>query len=598
MAFNPSVSWFISFREHDPSTNDQCIYFTKKGPRCSWNCEKRDNQKAINLYEIICDLPAEAVSVELIKDYILHNCCRSGRAQHRDRIEDVGLWIPLAERWLDEIYRHATEQQHSRIASSSPSESVILPGAVTIPATPIPSHATTAYSTPTTGSPSSQPSTPISSSTNKTPPTSISSPSEYPNSSPKTPNAILVQPAAISQPLLSEFRAHIAEPGPTDSVLSKFVDKLENRDFETGSLYIFNRDSSPGYVKIGWTANSVEDRLKNWSKCEYTPNLLFSVHGIPHAQRAETLTHYELIKEWRRERKCKAEHCRKSHQEWFEVREERAKEVLGGWAKFMKIVKPYDSEGQLKAQWKDFVTRTAKNGETVTAKKLLEHHELPLSQDATPLQESINSVRALKIREQNNHGNTLKREELDSPTKASTPQGSPRIEQPESSEETLLLKDNASPELLRKTSVPFLSNILSKTEPFLKTEPLHEDVPAKSTLVNKELSQAQIPQPPSPTIRHIDPQDALSIQVSDLDPSPDLLNSSATSNSKPGARSTSGLSTSLIQETPRGQKELITSTSIKRSQHDEESGQAKPKSELAISDGQAPEIEIKVGIEV
>ena len=291
------------------------------------------------------------------------------------------------------------------VVSVSPlEESAILPNAVATLATPTPNCATTVYTTPTASSPYFQPSTPTSRSINTAPPTSLASSSAYPNSSPKTPttsaeiaplppggqpqydlrprdtnistNAISVQPTTIFQPLRSEFRAHIAEPGPTHSVSSKIRDILVDRDFETGSLYIFDCYFSPGYVKIGWTARSVEGRLESWSKCEYTPNLLFSVDLVPHAQRAETLTHYELIKEWRRERQCQAEHCRKSHQEWFEASKERAKEVLGDWAKFMNIAEPYDSRGVLKAQWKNFVKKAYKSGETVTAKKLLEHYEL------------------------------------------------------------------------------------------------------------------------------------------------------------------------------------------------------------------------------
>lgn len=40
--------------------------------------------------------------------------------------------------------------------------------------------------------------------------------------------------------------------------------------------------------------------------------LFFEVPSVLHAQRAETLTHYQLIREWRRERMCKG--CEKSHQ--------------------------------------------------------------------------------------------------------------------------------------------------------------------------------------------------------------------------------------------------------------------------------------------
>jgi hypothetical protein len=502
MPFNPDASWFIPFHEHDPSTNDRCIYFTQNETRCLWLCQKRDNNRAIELYESISGLPAEAIGIELIKDYILCNCCRSGRAQHRDRIEDVGLWTPLAERWLAEIRRHATEQSRRTVAVSPLEESAILPDAVTIPATPTPSHATTVYTTPTASSPYFQPSTPTSSSINTTPPTSVASSSAYQNTSPKTPttsaeitplpsegqphydlrprytnistNAISVQPMTISQPPRSEFRAHIAEPGPTDSVSSKIRDILVDRDFETGSLYIFDRDSSPGYVKIGWTARSVECRLESWSKCEYTPNLLFSVNLVPHAQRAETLTHYELIKEWRRERQCQAKHCGKSHQEWFEVSKERAKEVLCDWAKFMEIAEPYDSRGVLKARWKNLIKRTVKSGETVTAKKLLEHYELSLAEDTTLVEGSVDPGRALKIEEQEDDlWNTPKLEELEGPKKASVHLDSLRIEQPASTKETLLFKSEASPEPISLAGISLPGpKKQPKSDPLIKFKPL------------------------------------------------------------------------------------------------------------------------------
>jgi hypothetical protein len=102
---------------------------------------------------------------------------------------------------------------------------------------------------------------------------------------------------SIPQTPLSEFRPHVADPRPSDTVASKICEPLVDRDFETGSLYIFDRASSAGHVKIGWTAKSVPHRLEDWSKCGYEPNLLFEAHSVPHAQRAETLTHYQLIRE-------------------------------------------------------------------------------------------------------------------------------------------------------------------------------------------------------------------------------------------------------------------------------------------------------------
>jgi hypothetical protein len=253
-------------------------------------------------------------------------------------------------------------------------ESIIIPYAYTTPATSTPSHATTLY-TPTASPSYYQPNARTSFSINPTPSKPVVSSSPYQFGSPRSStttefayqlfegqprydlrpreaniftNSNSTRPTALSQPPLSEFRPHVADPLPSDSVSRKILDPLENRDFETGSLYIFDRASSPGHVKIGWTASSVPARLKDWSNCGYKPNLLFSVHCVPHAQRVETLTHHELIKEWRRERMCKALWCQKSHQEWFEIGKERAAQVLGDWADFMGKAEPYDSEGSLK----------------------------------------------------------------------------------------------------------------------------------------------------------------------------------------------------------------------------------------------------------
>jgi hypothetical protein len=176
MPFNPDASWFIPFHEHDPSIN-RCIYFTQRGARCQWFCEDRDNKRAIELCEIISGRPTEAIGIELMEEYILCNCCM--RAKHRDRIEDVELWTPLAERWLDEIRRHAPEQSSRAVFVSPIEESVTLRDAFTISATLTPNHATTVYTTTIASPPHFQSSTLTYSSINIAPPTSAASSSTY-----------------------------------------------------------------------------------------------------------------------------------------------------------------------------------------------------------------------------------------------------------------------------------------------------------------------------------------------------------------------------------------------------------------------------------
>jgi hypothetical protein len=148
MAYNPGVSFFIPFHELDPSRQSQCIFFTQKGARCRWHCQEYDNRRAIALHQTIITIPSEAVSLDLLQEYVLCNCCRSGRAQHRDRIEDIGLLTPLALRWQDEIRRHAADQFNHTTFVPALEESIFIPYAYTTPAASTPSHTTTLY-TPT-----------------------------------------------------------------------------------------------------------------------------------------------------------------------------------------------------------------------------------------------------------------------------------------------------------------------------------------------------------------------------------------------------------------------------------------------------------------
>ncbi|KAF2464797.1 uncharacterized protein BDR25DRAFT_307089 [Lindgomyces ingoldianus] len=524
MALNQDVSWFVPFRAHNPSRNKNCIcYAPSRKARCRASCERQDNRRAIELHKIINDLPAEAVDTQLIEEYILSVCCRF--AYHRDRIEDLGLLTPLAERWLDEITIHATEQSRRAVSPASLGANTALRGAATVSTISTPSRAIQAYTAPTANTtPTAYPTPPVSTSppaytTPTASPTLTASPLRYRYNTP-TPNEVnttppipvssalnsLVSPSRSSitsleiapippeiqprynlrhrdaktstnassvrsrtspRPPLSEFRAHISEPGPTDSVSSKIQDNLIDRDFETGSLYIFDRTSSPGHVKIGWTASSVSRRLESWSECGYTPNLLFQVDGVPHAQRVETLTHYELIKEWRRERMCKAEWCRKSHREWFEVSKERAKQVLSDWAKFAKVAKPYDANGCLKIEWKDFVKKTAKSGETVTATQLLAHYEMSLVEDTTLVEESAEPEPEPKIEEQEEGASSAPKLENIEDTKGAVA----RLDSLRTELWTELLTSAKDSQLYKSEALPAPVPLTSISSPRLKEQP-------------------------------------------------------------------------------------------------------------------------------
>jgi hypothetical protein len=423
--------WFISFYELDPSIQERCIYFTKYtgNPRC--RAPSSDNQRAIELRAQIISmstvvtspLSSVVVSLDMLREYILCNCCLFSNAQHRNRIEDARLLMPLARRWREEIQRHVFDTNHTpptapttshteippvltpnpsynqsnliRYQPNGPHYELAVPTNVSVGVTLPRSVSSPAYSQfrPPTNH---QPFIPT---TNITPSISVAGQAPYQFGSPSpsnhaeftfgpsqiqprydlrprepnnATNPFSTQHTSINQASLSEFRPHIADPQPSDSVSSKFLSKFEDREDEKGSVYIFDRAKSPGHVKIGWTAWSVSDRLEQWSKCGYTPRLLYLMDHVPNAQRVETLTHYELIKEWRRERKC--EGCETIHREWFEVSKERAAQVLGDWAEFFKRYEPYGSNGSLKNQWRRVIMSMDEKKIVVTAANLLEQY--------------------------------------------------------------------------------------------------------------------------------------------------------------------------------------------------------------------------------
>jgi hypothetical protein len=418
---DPGVDFFVSFPDLDPNTQKQCIYFVKADRpdrRCKY--DHSDSKRAIELHRIITESEPEETLVKHIEEYIKSNCC--DRARHRDLVLSSPLLIPLVERWLDEVLNERRFEDASR--QSTPSTTPTTPkrisradGSATSScnksAPSATSRATTVETLLSTLSydhfdrsiPSAVGSIPlqIEASLALSPcphfssaiaPSKISSDSEsreaqkrY-NLRPRAIDNSFIQWARKSKLSLSEeFHPHINEPTSEDTVEWRFRETLKERDhrrdFKTGAVYMYSRTSSPGYVKIGWTSKSVDDRLAEWSECGYTPMELFRMTGVPYAQRVETLTHYELIKEWRREQLCKG--CLKKkqqsirHQEWFNVSQERAIRVLQTWAKLFKKASPYERSGSLKSEWRNILDIMKAGGEAITSETLLKHYEATVS---------------------------------------------------------------------------------------------------------------------------------------------------------------------------------------------------------------------------
>ncbi|KAH7016547.1 meiotically up-regulated gene 113-domain-containing protein [Microdochium trichocladiopsis] len=156
----------------------------------------------------------------------------------------------------------------------------------------------------------------------------------------------------------------------------KLCQPLDKRDFKPGRLYVFRRASSPGYVKIGWTMNPIQQRLNDWRrKCGYRPILVHSTDVFKYTQRAKTLAQEELAWERRKEPQCAG--CGKGHTEWFRVSEERAKEVVDSWASLMTYEDLYDKHGCIKFSWMlaALTLGQANSDVRITAERLLYSHK-------------------------------------------------------------------------------------------------------------------------------------------------------------------------------------------------------------------------------
>jgi hypothetical protein len=93
----PAVGDFISFFDHDPSTNRRCIYFTLNRKSCPMLCTRADNWRVRRLRErIISDN-----RLDLLMDYAQYSCC--SKANHQNRIENDDVLVPLGDRWMAEI---------------------------------------------------------------------------------------------------------------------------------------------------------------------------------------------------------------------------------------------------------------------------------------------------------------------------------------------------------------------------------------------------------------------------------------------------------------------------------------------------------------
>lgn len=427
MSSDPDVNILVKFQDQDPNTQEQCIYFVKK-PRLNRRCKNAcsDNKRAVELHRIITQTEPDQTLPDIVQEYIQSSCC--AEAEHRDIIMSSPLLIPSVERWMDEMmierYPEVAPQWSAQSSISTTLELELRTG-ISAPSscstsTPYAGKAETSFFSESDSYVASSKASIASSiqcqlnlSSTRFPQSSTTTPSTTPSETEVSEaqkrhthwprdldNAFARWSKNIKHSLSACFFPRKSKPTYKDTVAWRFREPLDargnQRDFKEGAVYVYSREISPGYVKIGWTSRSVDERLSDWSNCGYTPIKLFETERIPHAQRIETLTHYQMIKEWRREKTCDGCRTRKGkqirHQEWFEVDQEKAIQVLSAWVKLFTEADPYDTGGALRPEWRAIVDDMEQDGKAITAEGMFKRYKMTASQNKSAARQRL-SVR-------------------------------------------------------------------------------------------------------------------------------------------------------------------------------------------------------------
>jgi hypothetical protein len=118
-------------------------------------------------------------------------------------------------------------------------------------------------------------------------------------------------------------------------------------DEQKGYMYILRSTEKPGLLKLGCSKRDISERGKEHT-CVGDLTWVALGNQVTHMKRAEKLAKRDLD-HLRRDWWCPK--CSKTHEEWFEVDEERAMEVMRRWTKWINEQAPYGKDGKLKPIW-------------------------------------------------------------------------------------------------------------------------------------------------------------------------------------------------------------------------------------------------------
>lgn len=164
-------------------------------------------------------------------------------------------------------------------------------------------------------------------------------------------------PTSTVSPRFEAFeRFHRSVTPKAHLIQQKILLDLSPSEKKTGWVYIYSRQNSPGMLKIGTTVNPPQGRLDDIARsCQYTPQLLFKFQ-CKFAMKLEKLVHAYLHRERRRvvlyEGKCNyGLGCTSKHIEWFEIKLNKAMEVVKMLGQWIQSNDPYEPTGELKIEW-------------------------------------------------------------------------------------------------------------------------------------------------------------------------------------------------------------------------------------------------------
>ncbi|KAM0382887.1 hypothetical protein ACHAPY_003518 [Fusarium culmorum] len=160
---------------------------------------------------------------------------------------------------------------------------------------------------------------------------------------------------AATRPKLRQPIMFSPKNQPAHEVLKCMRKSPGKKGFGSGWIYGFTDPTIRGrHIKIGYTGDSVEKRMKEWETCGYKPIVKFEVHMPFAVKKMEGLIHRTLHKE-AEYASCPAESCKKKHREWFNISKREAKGVVEMWKKLSEL-EPYTETRQLNDIWQGIAT--------------------------------------------------------------------------------------------------------------------------------------------------------------------------------------------------------------------------------------------------